>query len=144
MAESASKAGSASKPKTKSAKSREPLYAVSARWKDVVPIPLIDGPPGHKDPGPALATIAYSPRYSEATSYLRAVMALNEFSRRALDLTDDIIDMNPAHYTVWLYRAKILKTLWESEGTPTEEGVAVELEWLRRVSEKHLKNYQIW
>ncbi|OAP55100.1 hypothetical protein AYL99_10800 [Fonsecaea erecta] len=137
------------RPKTKS---KEPFYAVSPRWKDVVPIPLIDGPPrpppgsGQRDddPGPALATIAYSVRYSEAMSYLRAVMAMNELSRRALDLTEDIIGMNPAHYTVWLYRAKILKALWKKEGVSVEDGVGAELDWLEGVSERNLKNYQIW
>ncbi|EXJ79349.1 hypothetical protein A1O3_08851 [Capronia epimyces CBS 606.96] len=133
-----------SRPKNKSAKKREPFYAVSPRWSDVSPIPLIEGPPGQKDPGPALATIAYSPRYSEAMSYLRAVMAVNEFSRRTLELTEDIIGMNPAHYTVWLYRVKILKALWESEGTRTEDGVMAELDWLEEISERNLKNYQIW
>lgn len=48
-----------------------------------------------------LATIAYAPDYLEATSYLRAVMAANEMSERALKLTEDVIAMNPAHYTVW-------------------------------------------
>jgi hypothetical protein len=133
-----------SKSKSKSSKSRDPYYAVSPQWKDVTPIPLIDGPPGQKDPGPALATIAYSPRYSEAMSYLRAVMAINEMSRRALELTEDIIGMNPAHYTVWLYRAKILKSLWEAEGRSFEEGVMLELDWLDGISERTLKNYQIW
>lgn len=71
-------------------------------------------------------------------------MAVNEFSRRALDLTEDIIGMNPAHYTVWLYRAKILKTLWEKEGTKVEDGVMIELDWLEGISERNLKNYQIW
>ncbi|EXJ65432.1 hypothetical protein A1O7_01773 [Cladophialophora yegresii CBS 114405] len=131
------------RPKPKP-KSKEPFYAVSPLWKDVIPVPLIDGPPGQKDPGPALATIAYSPRYSEAMSYLRAVMAINEFSRRALDLTEDIIGMNPAHYTVWLYRAKILKTLWQEEGMTVEDGVTTELDWLEGISERNLKNYQIW
>ncbi|KIW50671.1 hypothetical protein PV05_09460 [Exophiala xenobiotica] len=132
------------KSRSKSSKSRDPYYAVSPQWKDVTPIPLIDGPPGQKDPGPALATIAYSPRYSEAMSYLRAVMAINEMSRRALELTEDIIGMNPAHYTVWLYRAKILKSLWEAEETSVEEGVMLELDWLDGISERTLKNYQIW
>jgi protein farnesyltransferase/geranylgeranyltransferase type-1 subunit alpha len=138
-----------SKPKS-SSKSKDPYYAISPEWSDITPIPLIDGPPPNpgqstdKDPGPALATIAYSPRYSEAMAYLRAVMAVNEFSHRALDLTEDIIGMNPAHYTVWLYRAKILKVLWEKEGVDAKEGVMQELEWLEGISERNLKNYQIW
>lgn len=109
-----------------------PNYSHSPNWADINPIPLSDGP----GPGPALATIAYSERYSEAMSYLRAVMATNEFSDRALDLTEDIISMNPAHYTVWLYRAKMLREL----GKDVQE----ELDWLEGVSVRNLKNYQIW
>lgn len=33
--------------------------------------------------------------------YFRAVIRTNEQSERVLLLTQDIIDMNPAHYTVW-------------------------------------------
>lgn len=64
-------------------------------WKDVIPIPQDDGGPN------PLAAIAYTDEYSEAMSYLRAVMAKDEQSERVLDLTQDIIRMNPAHYTVW-------------------------------------------
>lgn len=144
MAKSTKPAEAAHRPKPKSAKSKEPFYSVSPLWEDITPLPMIDGPPGQTDPGPALATIAYSPRYSEAMSYLRAVMATNEFSGRTLDLTEDIIGMNPSHYTVWLYRAKILKVLWEEEKTSTEDGVKAELDWLEGISERNLKNYQIW
>jgi protein farnesyltransferase/geranylgeranyltransferase type-1 subunit alpha len=44
--------------------------------------------------------------------------------------------MNPAHYTVWLYRFKIVKTL----KLPVPE----EIEWLNQVALSNLKNYQIW
>lgn len=64
-------------------------------WADVVPLPPDDGFPN------ALATIAYTEEYAEASAYLRAVMAANEFSQRALDLTAHLIKLNPAHYTVW-------------------------------------------
>lgn len=33
--------------------------------------------------------------------YFRAVSRANEKSKRVLDLLADIIEMNPAHYTVW-------------------------------------------
>lgn len=96
-------------PKSKT----QPYYSIHPLWTDVEPILQSDaGPPGQPDPGPALATIAYTPRYSEAMSYLRAVMAANEFTPRCLALTEDLIGMNPAHYTVWLYRMAILKHLW--------------------------------
>lgn len=76
---------------------KEIPYADDPDWSDVVPIPQDDGGPN------ALATIAYTDEYREATSYLRAVMAANEQSERALYMTEHIINLNPAHYTVWYY-----------------------------------------
>lgn len=70
-------------------------YEDDKKWEDVVPIPQDEGGPN------PLAAIAYTDGYSEAMSYLRAVMAKNEMSERALELTEDIIAINPAHYTVW-------------------------------------------
>lgn len=70
-------------------------YGSDSKWTDVIPIPQDDGG-AHP-----LAAIAYSDEYSEAMSYLRAVMAQNEYSERALSLTEHIIGMNPAHYTIW-------------------------------------------
>ena len=141
-------------------KSKPPFYSTSLHWTDITPIPLLESDPSKPDPGPALATIAYSERYLEAMSYLRAVMALNEASERVLALTEDVIGMNPAHYTVWGYRMRSLRGLWgvgEYEGRQAapkqaeeekEEnvklGVETELEWLESLSERNLKNYQIW
>ncbi|KAE8383027.1 hypothetical protein BDV26DRAFT_196778 [Aspergillus bertholletiae] len=108
-------------------------YASDPTWDSVKPIPLNDG----SDTGALpLATIAYSDEYLEATSYLRAVMAANEMSERALKLTDDVIAMNPAHYTVWIYRVKNLFAL--------KKDLTEEFEWLNKMSLKYLKNYQIW
>lgn len=69
-------------------------------------------------------------------SYLRAVMAAEEHSPRCLRLTQHIISMNPAHYTVWLYRFKIISTL----NLPIPDEIA----WLNEVALTYLKNYQIW
>ncbi|KAI0104870.1 putative geranylgeranyltransferase type I alpha subunit [Nemania sp. FL0031] len=104
-------------------------YARDPAWDDVVPIP-------QEEPEGALSAIAYADDYAEAMSYLRAVMAVKEYTPRCLQLTEAIIDMNPAHYTVWLYRFDIVKALNIS--------VPAELEWLNEVSFEHLKNYQIW
>ncbi|KAL2870879.1 bifunctional protein farnesyltransferase/protein geranylgeranyltransferase [Aspergillus lucknowensis] len=108
-------------------------YASDPEWASIQPIPLNDGSETGTVP---LATIAYSDEYLEATSYLRAVMAANELSERALQLTEHVISMNPAHYTVWIYRAKIIFALNKDRNG--------ELEWLNGVSLKYLKNYQIW
>lgn len=70
-------------------------YSDSPEWEDIIPIPQDDGGPN------PLAVITYTEDYSEAMSYLRAVMAKDEKSDRVLGLTEDIIKKNPAHYTVW-------------------------------------------
>ncbi|KAF2702935.1 protein prenylyltransferase [Pleomassaria siparia CBS 279.74] len=99
-------------------------------WEDVTPIPQDEGSVH------ALAAISYTAEYSEAMSYLRAVMSTNEYSARTLDLTDHIISLNPAHYTVWLYRAKILEQI--------KADLRKEIDWLNITALEHLKNYQIW
>jgi protein farnesyltransferase/geranylgeranyltransferase type-1 subunit alpha len=83
-------------------------YSDDPKWADVTPLPQDDIVPK------PLASISYPDDYVEATGYLRAVMAANEMSPRVLDVTADIIDMNPAHYTVWsvlcIYFICIIKT----------------------------------
>ncbi|RDL41328.1 uncharacterized protein BP5553_01307 [Venustampulla echinocandica] len=105
------------------------IYEGDPRWDDVVPIPQDDGEG-------ALAAIAYSDEYAEAMGYLRAVMAAKEHSPRVLDLTEHIISMNAAHYTVWLYRASTLFAL--------EYPIDKELSWVNEVALENQKNYQIW
>lgn len=89
-------------------------YSSSPTWASITPIPLDDGSNYYVSPSTEgseaveqqqqitpLASIAYAPEYEEATSYLRAVMAEDEMSERALELTEHIIKLSPAHYTVW-------------------------------------------
>lgn len=79
------------------------VYEGNPDWADIEPLPQEDGGVN------VLAAIAYSEEYSDAMSYLRAVMAKNEFSERVLRLTEHIIDMNPAHYTIWYDLHSFLK-----------------------------------
>lgn len=58
------------------------------------PIPLDEGP----EP---LAPILYDEEYKDATAYMRSLMSLNEYSLRALKITEKVIMMNPGHYTAW-------------------------------------------
>lgn len=68
--------------------------------------------------------------------YLRAIMAAREHSPRVLELTEHIISLNAAHYTVWLYRASTLFAL--------DSSVEDELSWVNEVALDNQKNYQIW
>ena len=70
-------------------------YASDPEFADIEPLAQDEGGPH------PLAAIAYTDEYADASAYLRAVMARNEMSERALRLTGDLIRMNPAHYTVW-------------------------------------------
>ncbi|KAF1920024.1 farnesyltransferas-like protein [Ampelomyces quisqualis] len=120
-----------SHPQVSEQKKKMPkYYDDDEAWADLEPLPQDDG---GLHP---LAAIAYTEEYSQAMGYLRAVMAKNEFSERVLALTEHIISMNPAHYTVWLYRAKTISEL----GIPLRDEIA----WLNPTALKHLKNYQIW
>ena len=78
-----------------------PSLDFAALLPDLKPIPQDDGVR-------PLAQIAYSDSYTEAMSYLRALMAANELSQRTLTVTDYIIAVNPAHYTCWGFRLKAL------------------------------------
>ncbi|KAI0122991.1 prenyltransferase alpha subunit [Xylariales sp. AK1849] len=104
-------------------------YSTDPGWDDVIPIP-------QTEPEGALASIAYPEDYAESMSFLRAVMAAKEYSPRCLKLTEHIIAMNPAHYTVWLYRFEIVQFL----NIP----ILDELSWLDETALNHQKNYQIW
>ncbi|TGO16334.1 hypothetical protein BTUL_0029g00240 [Botrytis tulipae] len=105
------------------------IYEKDPIWADVVPIAQDDGEG-------ALAQIAYTDEYAEAMGYLRAVMASKEYSPRVLELTEHIITLNAAHYTVWLYRATTLFALSSS--------VADELAFVNQIALENQKNYQIW
>ncbi len=63
-------------------------------------------------------------------------MAEKEHSQRVLELTEHVISLNAAHYTVWLYRASTLFALNSS--------VDAELAWVNAVALENQKNYQIW
>lgn len=142
-------------------------YSTSPVYADLTPLPLDQGGPS------PLAAIAYSDDYAETMAYLRALMAADEKSERALEVTEDLVEMNPAHYTVWLYRMGVLRALaaagggtgvWKGKVVGVEEGVEdeqgktkeekeegegrtlfeQELDWLNDIAQRNQKNYQIW
>ncbi|RKP40338.1 hypothetical protein BJ085DRAFT_42542 [Dimargaris cristalligena] len=100
-----------------------------AEWKDVTPIPQDDG----LHP---IAPISYTKEYSEVMDYFRAISRQKELSPRALQLTEEIIWINPGHYTAWAYRLDILKHL--------NVDLRTELTFLDEFAEENPKTYQLW
>ncbi len=72
----------------------------------------------------------------DAMGYLRALMEAEEYSKRALIVTQTVIALNPALYTAWMYRRDILFAL--------ELDLEEELVMINEFAEMVPKNYQIW
>jgi len=98
-------------------------------WKDIVPIPQDDG----ENP---LVPIAYSSYYQSAMDYFRAIIKKGEKSPRAMNLTTELIFMNPSHYSIWEYRKKIIIEM--------KHDLNQELDFLDELAIDHPKSYQLW
>jgi protein farnesyltransferase/geranylgeranyltransferase type-1 subunit alpha len=83
-----------------------------------------------------IVRIAYTDKFSEVYGYLRAVVRANEISDRAFELTRDAALLNPANYTVWYYRRRILTAL--------NKDLRDELNFISDVIRSNPKNYQVW
>ncbi|KAG6336999.1 hypothetical protein ID866_2100 [Astraeus odoratus] len=105
------------------------LFAERPEWQDVVPLEQYEGVR-------PLAPIFYTPEYKDATDYFRGIVKSGEKSPRVLDLTENIIRQNPAHYSAWQYRYKTLMAL----NAPLDE----ELRLMDELAVKYLKTYQVW
>lgn len=73
---------------------------------------------------------------TDVMDVFRGVLKLNEFSERTLELTLDVIEENPANYTAWAFRRKVLEALGAN--------LYDELAYTERQAIAHPKNYQIW
>lgn len=69
--------------------------------------------------------------------YFRAIYQAGEISERALELTEQVIWVNPAHYTVWGYRQKILQAMPEYD-------LRKDLAFVHKLAEDNQKGYQYW
>lgn len=109
--------------------SEDDNLAWKANWKDIAPVK-------QKDPKVAIASIQYDTEFSEVMDYLRAALLLDERSERSLKLTEKAVEMNPANYTAWYFRRKILRSLGSDLGE--------EVNFIGKVIQKSTKNYQVW
>eukprot|EP00833_Pecoramyces_ruminatium_P000897 jgi/Orpsp1_1/1174929/evm.model.c7180000051994.1 len=99
-------------------------------WADIEPIPQYD------ESKPRLIIINYEKEYSDAMDIFRAIVKKNEFSERALELTEFLIDYNPANYSIWKYRQDILIKL--------NYDLKEELQKMEDITLETMKSYQIW
>lgn len=65
-----------------------------------------------------------------------------EVSERALALTDILVQMNPANYTVWQCRAHVLIQM--ATTGHGNECLYKELDFLDEFALENMKNYQVW
>ncbi|GAA5878645.1 hypothetical protein JCM16303_002155 [Sporobolomyces ruberrimus] len=98
-------------------------------WTDLSPVAQNDAPN-------CLVPIAYHEQYRDAMDSFRALVQKGEKTKRTLELTELIIQMNPGHYSVWKYRADTLLEL--------KTDLVEELELLDHMVKQHLKSYQVW
>ncbi|CAF1400712.1 unnamed protein product [Didymodactylos carnosus] len=103
-------------------------YSQRPEWSDIEPLKQNDGPY-------SVVRIAYTEKFSETFDYIRACMQKDEMSQRALELTKDACQLNPANYTVWCYRRKLLFHL--------NSDLNEELIFIGQLIREHQKNYQV-
>ncbi|KAI9923226.1 hypothetical protein PsorP6_002014 [Peronosclerospora sorghi] len=114
-------------------------YRDDPAWADVVKVPQDDGP----DPISFACSVPYCfvfssfpPPVTDIMDCFRGVLKTNEYSERTLSLTKDVIQVNPANYTVWYFRRRILAALGSD--------LHAELAFTATLAREHSKNYQIW
>ncbi|GAA42010.2 protein farnesyltransferase/ geranylgeranyltransferase type-1 subunit alpha [Clonorchis sinensis] len=105
------------------------FYKDRPEWADVVPVPQDEGERN-------VVRIAYSPQFVDAHDYMRAVLLKDERSERALEITGTVLLLNPANFTVWEYRRRILTSL--------RVDLVEELQLTGKLIDEHSKNYQLW
>ncbi|KAF9522236.1 hypothetical protein CPB83DRAFT_864730 [Crepidotus variabilis] len=122
----------------------ELLFSERPEWSDVTPLEQYE----NLNP---LAPIFYTDEYKDATNYLRAIVKSGEKTKRVLELTENIIKQNPAHYSAWQYRYETFITLLFPSSPPkpskalaTNPMVIAELALMDELAVRFLKTYQVW
>ncbi|KAH3900106.1 related to Protein farnesyltransferase/geranylgeranyltransferase type-1 subunit alpha [Saccharomycodes ludwigii] len=91
-----------------------------------------------------LCKILYSKDYLHTLKIFNALLNSNEYSKRSLYITKQVIQLVPAYYTAWNFRFHILQKLMALSDTENEITLDKELDWLDEFTLNNPKNYQIW
>ena len=92
-----------------------------------------------QDDGPhPVVPISYAKEYVELMNIFRGLVKIKEYSKRALRLTQDLIQFNAANYSVWHFRRLCLVNVGDASD------LANELDWVTKIAGSNPKNYQIW
>ena len=93
--------------------------------------PLVDLSEQHQ-----AASIDYSHEYKLLLRYFVGLLQREERSERVLLITEQLLNINPAHYTVWEFRRQSLVAL--------QKNLMAELDFVDAFTDGNPKNYQIW
>lgn len=102
---------------------------VEYNFDDVVPVTL-------NEEQPQLCQILYDDEYKLVMGKLLALQQKEEFSERALYLTEKGLELLASHYTIWNYRFRIIQNIGAD--------LFKELDWCELIALDNEKNYQIW
>ena len=105
------------------------FYKNNPEWSDIKPLSLPQQP---GDP----FLVDYTESYVDMMGYFFAVLEKKEISKRALEITEKVIKILPAHYTAWWYKYYILENLGFDFN--------FELEYLNNLIKVAPKSYQAW
>ena len=110
---------------------------VAAVFSDLEPIEQNEGP----EP---VVRIAYTPDFIEVMGYFRRILVDEEYSARALQLSEEAIGLNAANYTAWQFRRRCITKLNE-QGTEEQRKDAwrKELIFCDEQCRNNMKNYQV-
>ena len=79
-----------------------------------------------------LCDIMYTDEYKQLMSIFNALLKEKEYSDRAYNLVNEVIETVPSYYTAWSYKLEIVLQL--------KKDIIKELEWLDVFSLENLKN----
>ena len=105
------------------------MLSVSFDYSDLEPLKL------HEEE-PQLCRILYDERYKKIMGLLLALLQKQEYSERALYLTEEALELIASHYSIWCYRFNIVKNI--------DRDLNEELDWGEQIALENEKNYQIW